>query len=374
MTETISSPAPVSGATAKEPWYKREFYLARPVKLEELMNFSRQIASFLGAGIPILDALTVIAEDNASKPMSAVLLDLRQQLRNGSDFGDALARHTRVFPGYYISMVRAAEVTGRLDEIMEQLANYISRDVAARRKIKSALTYPVVIVGMAIVAVFVLALWVLPKFKSLFEDLDAKLPLITRILLSFTDFVGAHALLLLVALVTLAALVGVLLGGKRGKRRRDTLVLKLPAAGGLVRFVLVERFCRVLGALVNAGVALPDALDIASASTNNFVFQTKLHTVRDAVIRGEGFSRPVAASGLFPPAARQMIRVGETTGTLDRQLITTADFYERELEYRLKRFTDLFEPAVIIVVGVVVGFIALALVSAMYGVFDQVQV
>lgn len=364
----------VHGAKGEVPWYKREFHLSSPVKTEEVMNFTRQASSFLRAGIPILDALKVIGEDCGSKHMQAVLDDLQNALRGGMGFGAALAQHHRVFPNYYVAMVRSAELTGRLDDTLDQLANYLERDLEARRKVKSALTYPSVILGMAVISIFVLAVWVMPKFKDLFSSLDAKLPLVTRILLSFSGFMSDYYLFVMLGMVALAGLGYLVYGGDRGKVRRDPLMLRIPAVGTLVQYVILERFCRVLSAMVQSGVPLPDAMAVAADSTNNRVFQKRLGFAREAMVRGEGLAGPIADTGLFPAAARQMIRVGESTGTLDAQLDGAAQFYEREVGYRLKRFTDLFEPAIIIVVGLIVGFIALALVQAMYGVFDQVQV
>jgi type IV pilus assembly protein PilC len=178
--------------------------------------------------------------------------------------------------------------------------------------------------------------------------------------------------ILLGFLAIVGGLIG-LFGGKWGKRRRDTLLLHTPVVGELLGFVIVERFCRVLAAMVQAGVPLPDAVGVASDSTNNRIYQEKLAVARTEMMRGAGFARPIAATKLFPGAANQMIRVGESTGTLDKQLQSAASYFERELTYKLKRFTDLFEPAVIIAVGFVVGFVAIALVQAMYGVFNQVQ-
>lgn len=360
-------------AAQKLPWYKREYHLTPPVSPDEVMNFTRQASSFLHAGIPILDALSVIAEDNDNKAMVAVLTDLQTALRSGMSFGAALANHSRIFPNYYVAMVRSAELTGRLDDTLDQLASYMARDIESRRKVKSALTYPAVIMVMSIVAVVVLALYVLPKFKTLFTSLDADLPITTRMLLATTDFLSAWSWALGLGLLVILGLGYLRWGGKKGKPRRDALLFRAPGLGPLLKYVAVERFCRVLAALVQAGVALPDAIRVAAASTNNHVFESGIAKARDQMVRGEGLAKPIAETGLFPPAAQQMIRVGESTGTLDAQLESSANFYERELEYKLKRFTDLFEPAVIVGVGLVVGFIAIALVSAMYGVFDQVQ-
>jgi type IV pilus assembly protein PilC len=180
------------------------------------------------------------------------------------------------------------------------------------------------------------------------------------------------AILLFIALV-----VGILFavfGGERGKERRDETLLRLPVVGPLVRLVAVERFCRVLAALTYTGVNLPDAVQVAADSTNNRVFQTKVSVAREAMMRGEGLARPLQMAGIFPPAARQMIRVGESTGSLDVQLQSAAVFYERELKYRLKRTTDMFEPAIILIVGGAVAFVAVAQISAMYSIYNQVDV
>jgi type IV pilus assembly protein PilC len=359
---------------AKKPWYKAEFNIGRVVKAEEVMNFSRQAASFLRAGVPILDALAVVGEENASKKMQEVLAEIQVHLRSGGSFGDAVARHPKVFPGYYIAVVRAAELTGRLDDALEQLSEYLEREVATKKEIKSQLTYPVIVLNLAIVAVFVMSVFVLPKFKEFYTSLGAHLPLPTRILMGFTDFMTAYWWTLLVGAAVVGLLAYAVIGGARGKMRRDTLLLRLPAAGEIFSLLAVERFCRVLAALVQTGVTLPDAVQVSADSTNNAVFQSKLDVVRAAMMRGEGLARPIQASGMFPAAARQMIRVGESTGSLDVQLEAAAVFYERELRYRLKRLTDMFEPAIILFVGGLVAFVAVAQIAAMYSVYSQVKV
>ncbi|MDP9222957.1 MAG: type II secretion system F family protein [Actinomycetota bacterium] len=368
-----AAPQARQAPSRKRPWYKREFYIGRSVKPEIVLNFSRQAASFLGAGIPILEALTIVSEESPSKKMIEVLQDIRRDLSAGASFGDAIALHPKVFPGYYISMVRSAELTGNLDEVLDLLAGYMERDVSARREVKSALIYPCFVLGLAVVAVIVMAAWVLPKFKSLYDSLHANLPLPTRMLLGVTGSLTHWWFAVLGGLVVALAVVYGVIGGAHGKARRDRLLLRLPAVGALVHVIAVERFCRVLAALVSAGVPLPDAVEVSGASTNNRVFQAKLATVREAMMRGQGLARPMSESGLLPAAARQMIRVGEATGSLDRQLATAAVFYERELAYRLKKATDLFEPIVILGVGFVVGFVAVAQVSAIYSIFHQIK-
>ena len=374
-------PVPGSGpqtvyvdAEAKKPWYKADFYVGRAVKLDELMNFSRQTASFLRAGVPILDSLAVVGEENASKKMQEVIADLQFRLRAGSSFGDAIAQHPKVFPGYFVAVVRAAELTGRLDNALDQLSEYIEREVATRREIKSQLTYPIIVFFLAIAAVIIMSVFVLPKFKDFYTSLGAHLPLPTRMLIGFTNFMTEWWWLILAIIVVIAITSFAVLGGKHGKARRDALLLRLPAIGKIMHVMAVERFCRVLATLVQSGVPLPDAVQVSSESTNNAVFQEKLATVREAMMRGEGLARPIQASGLFPPAARQMIRVGESTGSLDAQLENAAVFYERELKFMLKRLTDMFEPAIILTVGGMVAFVAIAQISAMYSIYSQVKV
>jgi type IV pilus assembly protein PilC len=375
MSTTLThEPTHVAPGPDVAPWYKREYFVGRAVKREEVMNFSRQTASFLRAGVPILDSLAVVAEESASKKMQEVLVDMQRRLRAGSSFGDAIAVHTRVFPGYYIAVVRAAELTGHLDDALDQLSGYLERELSAGRQLKSSLTYPVIVLLLALVAVVIMSFFVLPQFKDFYKGLGAKLPLPTRMLLGFTDFVQNWWYAIVAGAAGLVALVVATLGGSHGKDRRDALLLRLPAIGNVVHLVAIERFCRVLSALVHAGVPLPDAVQVSADSTNNRVFQHKLSTVREAMMRGEGLARPIAASGIFPAAARQMIRVGESSGSLDQQLQSAAAFYERELAYRLKRLTDMFEPAVILFVGGVVAFVAIAQVSAMYSVYHQIKI
>lgn len=359
---------------AKSPWYKAEFSFGRQVKLEELMNFSRQTSAFLRAGVPILDSLAVVGEENASKKMQEVLTETQVRLRAGWSFGDAIALYPKVFPGYYVAVVRAAELTGRLDDALDQLSEYIERDVTARKEIKSQLTYPIIVMILAVVAVAIMSIFILPKFEDFYTGLDANLPLPTRMLMSFTSFMTTWGWLIALVAVVAALTLALIYGGARGKPRRDALLLRLPAIGPIMNLVCVERFCSVLAALVHSGVPLPDAVQVAADSTNNDVFQTKLASVREAMMRGDGLARPIQAAGLFPPAARQMIRVGESTGSLDIQLESAAVFYQRELRYKLKRLTDMFEPAIIIVVGGMVAFVAIAQIAAMYSVYSQVKV
>lgn len=344
------------------------------VPRRELMHFSRQMAVFMKAGIPVLEALEVMTEEMSNKVFQRVLAEMADALRGGATFADAAAEHTEAFPPYYLGILKSAELTGNLDIVLVQLSDYIDRDIEARRKISSALMYPAIVFVMAIAAVVIITSVVLPKFKSFFASLHATLPLPTRMLLAIAGFVTGdwYWIVAFVAFV----IVIVLLASYTAKGRgiRDNLILKIPVAGDLVRTSILERFCRILYSMVRAGVPLPDALTVTSDTTTNSVYHHGLEVVRESMMRGEGLSTPLAQSGLFPSAARHMFLVGERTGTMDDQLETAATYFDRELDYKLKRFTALFEPAVIIFVGLIVGFVAIALVSAMYGIYRQVHI
>jgi type IV pilus assembly protein PilC len=346
----------------------------KKVKRKDLMHFSRQLAVFIQAGIPIIDGLETIAEDTGSKPMRAALYEMAEALRGGATFADAAEMQPAAFPPMYIGILRSAELTGNLDLVLDQLADYIERDIEARQKIIGALIYPLVIVAMSAVSLAVMVTYVLPKFKDFFDGLDADLPLPTRMIISLGDFVEAYWWAVAIAVGSFVAIVLLVLRTERGKGLRDSFLLRLPILGDIVRHAILERFCRILSSMVSAGVPLPEALVVTSNATNNRVYKRGLATAREAMLRGEGLAGPLTATGLFPPAARQMFRVGENTGSLDKQMAVAASYFDRELDYKLKRFTSLFEPAVIIVAGGLVGFIAVALVSAMYGIFRQVNI
>jgi len=227
---------------------------------------------------------------------------------------------------------------------------------------------------MSVVTVAVLAGWVLPQFKTFFASLDATLPLPTRMMLAATDFLADWWWALLGGAAVLALIVLVAVRTHGGRYARDRFLLAVPVLGGTIQFVLVERFCRILAAMVGAGVPLPEALRVATQSLRNLVFVRALSSVGESMLRGEGLAQPLTATELFPTTATQMIRVGEETGSLDTQLEVTAGYYEGELTYKIDKLTSLFEPIVLVVMGLVVGFVAVALVSAMYGIYHQVQI
>lgn len=358
----------VTAIEPKKSWTQIELTPTR-VKPADLMHLSRQLSAFLRAGIPILEAIQVLGEESDKSAVRRVLGQIGSDLRGGATLADALDRHPHDFPEWYRGILRSAELTGRLDAVLDQLSTYIEKDVEARRKIVSALIYPSVVFVMSIFTVVVLSVFVLPKFESLFASLDVELPLATRMLLGTSRFLGTWWWLILGVLVILAFGSFGASRTQPGKLLWHRVLLRLPVIGDTARYALVERFTRLLASMVEAGVPLPRAMEVANASLRNLVFQRALVDVRERMMRGGGLAGPIAATRLFPGVASQMIRVGEDTGTLDTQLGVAAQFYERELDYKITKATTLIEPLVIIVMGAVVGFVAVALVSAMYGIF-----
>jgi len=339
----------------------------------ELMHLSRQLSAFLKAGIPILEALELLGEDSANVRLREVLGAVADSVRSGETLSESIDAHPSVFPISYRTMLRSAELTGQLDTVLDQLSGYLERDVEAQQKIRAALAYPAIVAGLSVVTIMIITIFVLPRFKLFFDSLRRELPLPTRILITLTGTLTKIWPYLLAFLVLAAIGYVAAVRTDAGRLRKDALVLRVPVIGDIVRYSVVERFCRILATMVTAGVPMPEAMTVASVGVGNAVYEAALLKARERMLEGQGIARPLAASGVFPTAATQMLRVGESTGSLDEQLVTAARFYERELDYKIKRFTTLIEPTVIIIVGLVVGFVAVALISAMYGVFQGGQ-
>lgn len=342
-------------------------------KKKHLMNFTRQLAVFVRAGIPITDALTVIGDETTDVALRRALGSMIDDLRNGELLSTSASQYPQVFPNYYVGILRSAELTGRLDDSLDSLASYLEREIETRTKVVGALAYPMVVMAMALGTVVILAGYVLPKFIPLFEELDADLPLPTRMMLFVARFFGDLWYVSAIWLALFSVTVAFLSIHPQGKELWQRVSLKIPIIGGLLEYAILERFCSVLHTMLVAGVAVPDAMATTTEAVSNVVYRVELEIALQKILEGAGFTRPLIETGLFPGAARQMFKVGEETGTLDRQLEVAAGYFNRELEYRIKVFTTMFEPVMIIFVGVIVGFVAIALVSAMYGVLGGVQ-
>jgi type IV pilus assembly protein PilC len=318
-----------------------------------------------------MDGIEVIAEGTNNKRFRQIMLSVNEEIRQGVPFADAIAEHNAILPPYYLGIIRSAELTGRLDVALEQLSGYIERELEAKSKIKAALMYPLVVLGMSIVTIAILTIWVLPKFVDFFDGLGAQLPLSTRMLLGIAKFSKDFWYVFPLVALGLTGVGMWLQKTKNGNRLRDRVLLRMPVVGDVVLYSVVERICRVLGAMSQAGVPIPEGIRAAVTASKNTVFEERLQPAQEAILEGAGLAEPIAQTQLFPRAAVQMMRVGESTGTLDQQLENAADYYSTELDYKLKRLTTLFEPIVIVLMGCIVGFVAIALVQAMYGIYNS---
>ena len=360
----------ISVANSKR-WYDMEF--GRPVSLEVLLQVTRQLASFSEAGIPVAKGISILSETTENKRMAEILEEILMDVEGGAQLSDAVKQYPNVFPRYYSAILNSAERSGNLTEALSTLNSYLERDLRSKRAVRSAMVYPAVLIALTLLAVVVLSVFVLPRFQVFFDSLSVKLPLTTRMLLAITHFVQNWWW----AFVVVGILAGIGLffmrRAPKGRLKLDQIMLKLPVAGSLIELVALERFCRVLSTLVRTQVSLPDALELAGSSIGNRVFEDAISQARMRVIQGEGLAAPLERANIFPAAAVQIFRIGEESGQLGSQLSQAASFYSDELDHRLKNFTALLEPATLIVIGGGVGFVAIALVSAMYGIYSGVR-
>jgi type IV pilus assembly protein PilC len=354
-----------------KPWYKMEF--GKTVPLETLMQATRQLASFSQAGITAARGIAILAKTTEHKKMQLILEELVQDIEGGATLSESVSRHPHVFPAYYPTILGAAERSGDLVEALVTLNVYLERDLRSKRAVRSAMIYPIVLLALTLVAVTVLSLVVLPRFQVFFDSLKVQLPLTTRMLLNTTHFVSTYWWALGGGLTL--SIIG-LVSAMRNQTTRyyvDRFLLVMPIFGGLARLVSLERFCRVLATLVKTQVPLPDALELAGKATGNLVFQRAIAGTRTRVLNGDGLAEPLSEYKIFPIAAIQILRIGEESGQLQSQLQQAASFYSDELDHRMKNFTALLEPATLLFIGGGVGFVAVALVSAMYGIYNGVK-
>ncbi|MEI2638284.1 MAG: type II secretion system F family protein [Microthrixaceae bacterium] len=300
---------------------------AEKVPLVDIMHFSRQMATFLRAGVPMTEALDNLRQDAANKRFQAVLADVLDRVTGGRSVTESLSNHADIFPSYFMALLGSAELTGAMDEAFDQLHAYIRRDLELTRAVRKALIYPVILMVVSILVVFIITVFAIPKFAEFFEGFDAELPLPTRMLMSIADFVGSTAGMI-TGVVLLIGAVSMLLYIRtpKGRRNLHALQLKTPLITTVVTYSSTERFTRVLAALLDAGVPLTEALPTSIDCANNKVYKERLAESMEGVLEGRGFAGPLAATELFPNAVIQMVRVGERTGELSDQLNNAAGF------------------------------------------------
>ena len=343
------------------------------VRRSEVILFTRQLATFVRVGMPIVEGMAVLREQASSTLMKRALGEMIFDLGAGASLSAAMARFPRIFSALYVDMIRSAEVSGNLDEVLRQMATYMARDEGAKRKVRSAMIYPAIVIGLALVVVSVLIAFVLPAFAQLFGEFRATMPLPTRVLFTVGSFCREHLLLIFASLGMVVTGTALFASTQQGRDLLDAVLLRLPMLGVIVRYAVIERYLRTLATLARAGVPITKMLDTAITAVGNAEYQTGLASVKEAMLSGDGFAAPLERTGLFPRIVIQMVRVGEETGSLDANLEEAAEHYAEEVDYRLKRMIAVIEPALVIAVGVMVGFIAVSVIAPMYALVHAIH-
>jgi type IV pilus assembly protein PilC len=328
---------------------------------KDIVVFTRQFATMIDAGLPLVQCLEILASQQENKLFKKTLTDIRQSVEGGSTFAAALKQHPKVFTSLYANMVEAGEAGGILDTILNRLAQYMEKAMALKKKVKSAMVYPSTIVSVAVVVVIFLLVFVIPTFKSMFEGFGATLPLPTQIVLELSRIVRTYFLYGVAAIVGAIVALKWWYGTTNGRWAVDSFLLKTPIFGILIRKVAVAKFTRTLGTLISSGVAILDGLDITARTAGNKVVEAAVYKTRASISEGKTIAEPLKDSGVFPPMVVQMIAVGEQTGALDAMLSKIADFYDDEVDSAVTNLTSLLEPMLMVFLGVVIGGVVIAM-------------
>ena len=342
-------------------------------KKRDVIVFSNQLANLVESGVGILTGLELMAEEVSSKPLRKVLQQVVEDIRQGSSISAALAKHELVFPPIYQSMIQVGERTGNLGSVLRQLSIHLEKESNLKSKIKGAMTYPGIVLAMAFGVILLLLNFTLPPLLALYSEFDAQLPWPTRFLMGVTDSFLQYRIHLLVGFIGLLAIGFFYFRSKRGKKQLAHLSLKMPVIGQINTYGNSARFSRTLATLIAAGLQLTESMELTGQTIQNVVLNHEIDILRQETLQGRGIAVPLSQSVYFPKMLAQVVRVGEETGSLDNQLITLAAYYEEEVDRALKNLTSLLEPAMMIFVGVIVGFVAVSVIMPMYSLFSQIK-
>ncbi len=333
----------------------------KKVKKRSIAIFTRQLATMIDAGLPLVQSLEILASQQDSPFFKKILREIREDVEGGSTFAGALKKHPATFDDLFTNLVVAGEEGGILDTILTRLANYIEKAESLKKKVKSALVYPSAIVGMCIIVVAILMIFVIPVFETMFSSAGQSLPLPTLIVCTMSRLIKKYVVIFIPAVIFLFYLFKKYHKTESGKKLIDRIILKLPVFGTLFRKVAVARFSRTLGTLVSSGVPILDGLTIVSKSAGNKAVEIAIMNARASIREGETISEPLGRGGIFPPMVIQMIAVGESTGALDAMLSKIADFYDEEVDAAVTNLTSMLEPILMIFLGVVIGGVVIAM-------------
>jgi len=345
------------------------------IKLKHMMIFTRQLATLVDAGLPLLRGLHVLQRQEKNQQFRAALNGMAESVESGSTFAEALAQHPKIFTNFYINMVKAGEASGALHTVLIRLAEFMEKSQKIRNKVKGAMVYPIVVLVMAIVIMGVLMVVVIPKFKSIFEDLlqGQPLPALTQFVIGASTLISEKGLWLLVGLVPIIVILRFLARTAKGRVVMDTLKLKIPVFGQLVRKTAISNFTRTLGTLLTGGVPILQALNIVREVTGNAILAKAVAQVHDSVKEGETIVSPLEASGVLPGMVVSMIQVGEETGALPEMLMKVAETYDDEVDTAVEALTSVIEPIMIIFLALIVGTIVIAMFMPLVSIISNMK-
>jgi type IV pilus assembly protein PilC len=346
---------------------------AKKVKLKDLAVFSRQFATMINSGLSLLRSLSILTEQTENAELARVLGQVRSDIESGNSLSASMAKHPAVFPPLMVNMCRAGEVGGFLDMVLLQIAENYEAEVKLKGKVKAAMTYPVVVFVIAVLAVIGMLLFIVPVFVGLFADFDSQLPAPTRFLVFLSGLMKWAAPLLLLACVVFAGIWPKVKRRPRVRNVLDPLKLRTPVFGELFRKIALARFARNLGTMMSSGVPILQSLEIVSSTTGNVVLERAIRDVQDSVRQGEALAQPLTQHPVFPPMVVQMLSVGEDTGAMDAMLHKIAEFYDQEVEATTEALTALIEPLMIVVIGAIIGSMIIALYMPIFTLMNVIS-
>ena len=332
----------------------------------DIAGFTRQLSDLVDSGLPLVRALTVLTKQSQNEKLSAVVSSLRDDVQGGNSLAEAMGKHPKLFSRLFVNMVKAGEASGALEEVLDRLASFAEKDQELRGRIRTALAYPCLMAFVGLGTCFFLLTVVIPKFVVLFEDIGKTLPLLTRILVSMSDFLGTFWWMIATVIILAIVILRRLFVSEGGKSALDGLKLRLPLLGRVISQIILARFARVLGTLLSNGVAILDSLSIVREIVDNKVVEKDIEDIERRVGEGEGLAQPMSVKRFFPPSLVDTIRVGEEGGFLEKSLLRAATSYEREVENSLRVLTSLLEPAMILVMGIMVGFLVMGMILPLF--------
>ncbi|OPX37571.1 MAG: pilus assembly protein PilC [Desulfobacteraceae bacterium 4484_190.2] len=332
------------------------------ITAKDVVIFTRQFSTMIDAGLPLVQGLTILAEQTENKTFQNVLKRVTKDVEGGSSLAEALKKHPKVFDGLYVNLVAAGEVGGILDTILQRLAAYIEKAEKLKKRIKGAMTYPIIVVAIAILVIAVILIFVIPVFQEMFSSFGKALPVPTQIVVNMSDFLKGNIHYVIGAFIVFVFAFKKYRGTKKGRKQTDALALKLPVFGNLLKKTAVARFTRTLGTMISSGVPILDALEIVAKTSGNVILEEIIYEVRSSIAEGQTIAEPLSEADIFPTMVVQMISVGEATGALDTMLNKIADFYDDEVDAAVEALTSMLEPLLMVFLGGTIG----GLVIAMY--------